>query len=76
MDDPKNMYGGIEEIYYAERQGFAEDFKEVSEWLTNWKMDDDSIGELMSYVESEEDPLVGAEKWVNENEDLINEWIK
>jgi len=42
----------------------------------NWKMDDDSIGELMTYVEEAEEPIDGARKWVEENQDLIDEWVK
>lgn len=76
LEDPKGTYGGVEEIYFATREGFSEDHEEVSGWLNNWLMDDDTIGELMSYVEAEEDPFDGAEKWVEENEDLVNEWLK
>lgn len=79
LDDPKNMFGETEKIHHAKRLGFADDFPEVNQWLKNWKMDDDSIGELMSYVaeaeEAGEEPIVGAEKWVEDNQDLINEWL-
>lgn len=79
LDDPKNMFGETEKIHHAKRLGFADDFPEVNQWLKNWKMDDDSIGELMSYVaeaeEAGEEPIVGAEKWVEDNRDLINEWL-
>ncbi|MFD1168288.1 glycine betaine ABC transporter substrate-binding protein [Oceanobacillus caeni] len=80
LEDPKEVYGGVEKIYHATRLGFAEDFPEVSEWIKNWKMDDQSVGELMSYVneaeENGEDPMVGAEKWIEDNEELVNEWVK
>lgn len=76
LDDPKKTYGDVEEIFTASREGFDEDFEEVNEWMDNWKMDDDSIGELMSYVADEEEPIDGARKWVEENKDLIDEWIK
>ncbi|WP_068675073.1 glycine betaine ABC transporter substrate-binding protein [Oceanobacillus sp. Castelsardo] len=80
LDDPKEGFGDAEKIYHATRLGFAEDFPEVSEWIKNWKMDDQSIGELMGYVneaeEQGEDPMVGAEKWVNDNQDLVSEWVE
>lgn len=76
LDDPKKTYGEEEEIFTASREGFDEDFEEVNEWMNNWKMDDDAIGELMSYVGDEEEPIDGARKWVEENQDLIDEWIK
>lgn len=76
LDEPQNTFGGIEKIHHATRQGFEEENPEVSEWLKNWKMDDKQIGELIDYVESAEEPLAGAEKWVEENEELIGEWVK
>lgn len=77
LEDPKKVYGDVEEIFIATREGFDTDFEEVNNWMKNWKMDDDSIGELMSYVAAnEEKPIEGARKWVEENQDLIDEWIK
>ncbi|MFB4475807.1 glycine betaine ABC transporter substrate-binding protein, partial [Oceanobacillus caeni] len=73
LEDPKEVFGGAEKIHHATRHGFEEDFPEVSEWIKNWKMDDQSVGELMSYVneaeENGEDPMVGAEKWIEDNEE-------
>lgn len=76
LEDPQNTFGGIEKIHHATRQGFEEDHPEVSEWLKNWKMEDEQIGELIDYVESAEDPLAGAAQWVEENEELIGEWVQ
>ncbi|MDC3417465.1 glycine betaine ABC transporter substrate-binding protein [Aquibacillus salsiterrae] len=76
LDDPQKTFGGVEKIHHATRQGFTEDYPEVSEWFKNWKMDDQQIGELIDYVESAEEPLDGAKKWVNENQEIIGEWVK
>ena len=76
LEDPQNTFGGVEKIHHATRQGFEEDNPDVSEWLKNWKMNDKQIGELIDYVENAEDPLEGATKWVEENEELISEWVK
>lgn len=79
LEDPKKVYGEAEKIYHATRQGFAEEYPEVSEWIKNWKMDDEAIGSLMSEVakaeENGEKAIIGAEKWVEENQDLVNEWL-
>lgn len=75
LEDPKNVYGDAEKIYHATRHGFAEDFPEVDKWLKNWKMNDDEVGSLMSYVNETKDPIKGAEKWVKDNQDLVNKWL-
>ncbi|SDM64830.1 glycine betaine ABC transporter substrate-binding protein [Sediminibacillus halophilus] len=76
LEDPKKTFGGVEKIHHATRQGFAEDYPEISEWFKNWKMNDQQIGELIDYTENAEEPLDGAKKWVKENQDLIDEWVK
>lgn len=76
LEDPQNTFGGVEKIHHATRKGFEEDYPEISEWFKNWKMNDQQIGELIDYVESSEEPVDGAKKWVEENQDLINEWVK
>ncbi|WP_027962985.1 glycine betaine ABC transporter substrate-binding protein [Halalkalibacillus halophilus] len=76
LDDPKESFGGVEKIHHATRQGFEDDFPELDQWLKNWKMDDEQIGELMAAVEDTEEPIDGAREWVEENEDLINEWLE
>ncbi|WP_079478526.1 glycine betaine ABC transporter substrate-binding protein [Halobacillus salinus] len=76
LEDPQNTFGGVEKIHHATRQGFADEYPEISEWFKNWKMDDKQIGELIEYVENSEEPIDGAKKWVEENQDLIDEWVK
>ncbi|UOR10254.1 glycine betaine ABC transporter substrate-binding protein [Halobacillus amylolyticus] len=76
LEDPKKTFGGVEKIHHATRQGFEEDYPEVSEWFKNWKMNDQQIGKLIEYVENAEEPLAGAKKWVEENQKLIDEWMK
>ncbi|WP_019157005.1 glycine betaine ABC transporter substrate-binding protein [Robertmurraya massiliosenegalensis] len=76
LEDPQSTYGGIEKIHHGTRHGFEEDYPKVNDWFKNWKMDDQQIGQLIDYVESASDPLEGAKKWIDENQALVNEWVK
>ncbi|HLR63298.1 MAG TPA: glycine betaine ABC transporter substrate-binding protein [Lentibacillus sp.] len=77
LDDPKKVYGEVEKIYMATRDGFAEDHKKVSKWMKNFKLKDKQLGELMVNVKNNEDnPIKGAQKWVKNNQDLIEKWMK
>ncbi|MFD2704593.1 glycine betaine ABC transporter substrate-binding protein [Salibacterium lacus] len=76
LEDPKNMYGESEQIYHATRQGFAKDYPKLDQWFKNWKMNDEDIGTLMTAVNEAEKPLDGAENWVENNQDLVNEWVE
>ncbi|WP_236838920.1 glycine betaine ABC transporter substrate-binding protein [Caldalkalibacillus salinus] len=75
LEDPNLVYGEPDDIYYATRQGFAEDHPEVVEWMNNWKMDDDTLGELMTMI-NESSPEEGARTWIEENRDLVDQWIQ
>jgi len=77
LDDPQETYGAVEEIYLAKREGFADDYPEINEWLSNWSIDDDeTMAELINFVNDSDDPLEGAKEWVEENRDLTDEWVK
>src|SRR5690625_7251536 len=70
LEDPKETYGGVEEIYFATRDGFSEDHEEVNGWLNNWLMYDVTIGELMSYDVDDEVTLDGVNIMLDGYEDI------
>ncbi|WP_430789722.1 glycine betaine ABC transporter substrate-binding protein [Virgibacillus flavescens] len=77
LEDPKGTFGGVEKIYMATRDEFAKDNEDVSKWLKNFKLNDKQLGELMLAVkDNEEDPVKGAQKWMEENQDVIDKWMK
>ncbi|WP_096189563.1 glycine betaine ABC transporter substrate-binding protein [Evansella halocellulosilytica] len=75
LEDPQGVYGEPEDIYYMSRLGFEDDYPEVIEWLNNWMMDDDSLGALMSAINQLEDEEAGAQQWIDENRDMVDEWL-
>ncbi|MGM0782791.1 MAG: glycine betaine ABC transporter substrate-binding protein [Pseudomonadota bacterium] len=75
LDDPKGVYGESETIYWFSRKDFASDDPWLTAVLDAWKMDDDSLGSLMAEIEQRDDPVAGARHWIDENRDLIDEWI-
>ncbi|GEL08595.1 glycine betaine ABC transporter substrate-binding protein [Salisediminibacterium halotolerans] len=76
LDDPENAFGEAEDIHYKAREDFPEVYPEVKEWLDNWMMDDETLGDLMSYIENSDDEREGAEDWIEDNRDLIDEWME
>src|SRR5699024_9944199 len=73
--EPVRTYGEVEEISLATREDFKDDQAEVYEWLTNWSIDDDeTMGELINFVNENDDPEEGAKEWIEENRDLTDEW--
>ncbi|WP_083465212.1 MULTISPECIES: glycine betaine ABC transporter substrate-binding protein [Bacillaceae] len=75
LDDPENVYGDPDDIYYMTRTGFEDDHAEVVEWFDAWHMDDDSLGELMSVINDADDEEEGAREWIEDNRELVDEWL-
>lgn len=77
LEDPKGIFGEVETVHKYSRKGLEEDMPEVTTFLKNFKLSDAELGELMGAIEdSNEEPLEVARTWMNENEELINSWIK
>lgn len=74
LEDSKKVYGEEENISWASRKGFTEDMPKVTKALNEWKMTSEELGSLMNVIKEEGDPLKGAEKWVKDNQDLIEKW--
>lgn len=75
LEDPKEIYGETEKIVAMAREGFSDDQSFVAEFVANMEFDDDQIGDLMQVFEEIDDEEEAAKKWVEENEDLIDNWL-
>lgn len=76
LDDPKSVYGDVENIYTLTRLDFKKDMPEVAEFFENFKMDDKELGSLMDDIENKEGNEEDiAREWMKNNEDLVNSWI-
>jgi len=76
LEDPKKVYGEKDNIVYMTRKGFTKDYPEIVKWMDNWEMDDQSLGSLMATINEVGDPEDGATKWIEENRQLVDEWLK
>lgn len=77
LEDPKGTYGGVENIHTVTRKGLSEDMPEVAEFLTNFYLDGQQLGDLMGAIADNEDvdPIVTAREWMGNNEELVNSWL-
>lgn len=75
LDDPKGVYGDAEEIHTVVRKGLKEDMPKVYAILDNFEWTPKQMGEVMLMNQEEgSDPYANAQKWVKENQDVVNEW--
>ncbi|MDN3524813.1 glycine betaine ABC transporter substrate-binding protein [Halomonas sabkhae] len=76
LDDPKNVYGGAEQIHTITRQGLEEEMPGAYAILDNFEWTAEDMGEVMLMNQEEgSDPYENAKKWVEDNQDLVQEWL-
>ncbi len=80
LEDPKGAFGAGDMIHLLAHKGFSDQYPEVAQWLTNFKMDDDSLAALSKvvideYGEGQEAEAVQA--WLSDpdNQALVNSWL-
>jgi len=76
LEDPKGVYGEIENIYVVARKGLEEDAPEVANLLKNFYMNDQQLGTLEGYINEGMDPVEAGRKWMEENPEVVEEWLK
>jgi glycine betaine/proline transport system substrate-binding protein len=77
LEDPENALGDPDSIHAIARDGFSEDYPELAEALENFQFEHDALSELeVQVLEEEGAELEGAEAWLDENRDLVNEWLE
>lgn len=76
LDDPKNIYGQNENIFFVTHENFSDEHPQVLEWMQNWKMDDSSLGSLMATIKDADSPEAGARQWIEKNRDFVDAWFE
>ncbi|MCK0715049.1 glycine betaine ABC transporter substrate-binding protein [Chromohalobacter sarecensis] len=76
LDDPKNVYGGAEQIHTIVRQDLKEDMPEAYAILDAFEWTAEDMGEVMLMNQEEDsDPYENAKQWVEDNQDMVQEWL-
>lgn len=75
LDDPKNVYGGAEEIDTVARKGLQQDLPEAYCILDNFHWTPKQMGEVMLMNQKKgSDPVDNARQWVKANPDVVAKW--
>lgn len=75
QDEDKELWG-TGQIHIMGRQNLSMDKPELANFLSNMELTDPELADLMVAInESDEDNEVVARQWMQENEDVIMDWI-
>lgn len=76
LDDPKGVYGKVENIHTVTRVGFEKDFPALAAFFKAFKFNDQQLGSLMGEVSDYDgEPVDAARKWMTESRDLVDGWL-
>lgn len=76
LEDPENVYGGAEQIHTVVRQGLEEDMPEAYAILDAFEWTPEQMGEVMLMnQEDNSDPYENAKQWVEDNQDVVEQWL-
>ncbi|MGP9768714.1 glycine betaine ABC transporter substrate-binding protein [Halomonas sp. AOP13-D3-9] len=76
LDDPENVYGGAEQIHTAVREGLEDDMPGAYAILDAFEWTPEQMGEVMLMNQEDgSDPYENAKQWVEDNQDVVEQWL-
>lgn len=76
LKDPKDIFGGEEEIHTIVRKGLEKDKPEVYYVLDHFQWTPEDMAELMVWnTKKGSDPYKNAQRWVKEHPDKVKAWM-
>jgi glycine betaine/proline transport system substrate-binding protein len=77
LEDPEGVFGGEETINTIVRKGLKEDHPEAYQVLDYFKWSTTDMETIMLDIyENDTDPKDAAQKWINDNRELVDSWIE
>lgn len=67
LDDPKDVYGGSDNLVILTRPGFEEDRPEFYQLIQNYEMDLNDIESIMIAIDEGNEPEEAAQNWLAEH---------
>lgn len=76
LEDPEGVYGGAEQIHTVVRQGLKDDMPEAYAILDAFEWTPEQMGEVMLMNQEDgADPYESAQRWVENNQDVVEQWL-
>ncbi|WP_321429746.1 glycine betaine ABC transporter substrate-binding protein [uncultured Methanolobus sp.] len=75
LEDPNGIYGEADHVETLARMGLSEDDPELYEIISRFQWTHDDIQSVMSDLADGVPEEEAAQKWVDANQEKVNEWI-
>lgn len=76
LDDPKNTFGDPDDILSVSRTGFQEDSPAAYKLISQFNITKEDTQNMMFDVQEGMDPEDAAQKFMDDNPDLVEQWME
>lgn len=76
LEDPKNLFGDPDSLHAIARKGLKEDAPAAHKMLKQFQWTSEDMGKVMVDIQDGMDPDAAAKKWIENNKDKVNKWLK
>ncbi len=76
LEDPKEIYGGEEQIHTVIRMDLPIEMPEVHTFLDQFYWEPEHMEELMNWNDDHPEEYANAVKWLTMNTDLVRQWLE
>jgi glycine betaine/proline transport system substrate-binding protein len=78
LADPEGALGKPDSIHIVAREGFADDFPEVTRWLKNFSLTNAPLAQLEVKIQQagQGNEKEAARAWIKQNKDLVDSWLQ
>ncbi|WP_059104795.1 glycine betaine ABC transporter substrate-binding protein [Shouchella shacheensis] len=76
LEDPDGVYGEEDSIYFMANADFDEEHSEVTELMNNAYLEEEELSELLALTKEPGSEAEGAQEWIDNNRDIVDEWLE
>ena len=76
LDDPDNIFGQKENIYTIASKNLEEEHPNAVRFFERMQLTKNQLNSLVYEIRISEDPVEGVKKWTEQNEFVVNQWMK
>lgn len=76
LKDPKGAFGKAGWIQSEANQKWVQSHGTASKWLKNFKINQQQLGELENDINGASSKSAGVQKWISNNQTLVNSWLQ
>lgn len=76
LEDPDNIFGEREKIYTIAHKNLEEIHPNAVRFFERMQLSESQLNSLVYQVRLNEDPENGVKAWIDQNEYVVNQWVK